>query len=132
MKKPKHYDYYQAKPKKTYFYRDVKIIRLCKVCKVMFKPVRGRYHHNLCIEHRRKFLHDYYAKKRANMSPEEKRELNHRNAPNRKRWIEKNLNRRRDIALLSCWKNKYKGVIIDYSENSASSSGVHSSSASSS
>lgn len=93
------------------FYKNVKIIRFCKVCDVSFRMSRN-YHvvgYNLCIVHRREF---WRAEIRKQMKTETFKEYKKRNkakhdADNR-RWVATHMERRRAIALASYHKNKHK------------------------
>lgn len=93
-------------------YKDIKIIKFCKVCGVEFRPKRysSQASIGLCIKHRREYykeLRRLYGWK--TWSPEKKKEVARKRYPNWLRWVrknKKNIERRRATALKSYHRRK--------------------------
>lgn len=91
------------------FYREIKIIRSCKVCGVEFRPARYSVAANLwlCIKHRREYQREQaklYGWK--SWSPERKKEEAKKRYPVWLNWVKNHPERRRELALMSYHRRK--------------------------
>ena len=98
-----------SRKQKQTFFKNIKVIKFCKVCKVMFRPDRGSPESSigLCYVHRKIFYNEHSKKRYQNFSPEKKKEYIKKNAERYKIWISKNIERRRKIALVSYHRRKH-------------------------
>ena len=101
-----------------HFYKDVKVIKVCKVpgCGVEYRPERGSFFSklNLCHKHRNIYYRNWYIntflpyfKKLPEAEKEKYRAMK---LEGWKRWVEKNLDKRRQQALESYHRNKHLHV----------------------
>lgn len=93
-------------------YRDIKLIKFCKVCGVEYRPARYSFsaHLGLCHKHRRVYYKNWYAnyflpwfKKQP---PAVKQKYREKKYASWKKWVEKNIDRRRKQALESYHRRK--------------------------
>ncbi len=91
-----------------FFYKDVKIIKYCQKCGVSFRPQKGTAHFNLCAVHRRPYAQEAYKKYQEKYKEKYKGKYKDLRYRTWKAWIEKNLERRRKLALESYHRNKDK------------------------
>lgn len=95
-------------------WRDVRVIRWCKVCKISFRPERGSvedrlgYCHTHRHEHYAKWWEEYGKKYFDTLSPEKQEEYAKTRYEVWLRWVEENKEKRRQIALASYHRNKKK------------------------
>lgn len=91
-------------------YRDIKIVKFCKVCGVEYRP--ARYSHigaiGMCWKCRKEAIRLWQKKWWGNLSEERKKEYKKKRYEMWKKWVVKNLERRRKQALKSYHKNKDK------------------------
>lgn len=98
---------------RTKFFRDIKLIKFCKVCKVEYRPPRGSFAaaSGLCYVHRKIFTKESFAKwnKRfwARMTPEQRKAYRKKQQKNWLNWVIKNIDRRRKQALESYHRKKH-------------------------
>lgn len=96
------------------FYKDIQVIKFCKVCGVSFRPVRGSLagRIGLCKEHRPIFYKEWYQKFSkpylARMTPEARARYKLKQYEVWLAWTKKNLDKRRLQALASYHRNKDK------------------------
>ena len=99
-----------------HFYKDVKVIKFCKArgCNVEFRPERGSIEDRLgfCIVHRREHYKAWYrdvclpyAK---TLTPDQRKRYAKTRHETWKKWVIKNLEKRRKQALESYHRNKAK------------------------
>lgn len=97
-----------------YFYRDVKLIKFCKVCNVEYRPERGSFFAmlGLCHKHRKVYYQDWYKNKFLpffeKLSLEQKQKYRDMRYGVWKKWVTNNVERRRLQALESYHRNKHK------------------------
>ena len=91
-----------------YFYKDIKIIKVCRVCGVSFRPPRftHRASISLCIKHFRIQSNEAFKKRFAGLSKEEKSLLSKKRYPYWLEWKKKNIIKRNKIALESYHRRK--------------------------
>ena len=91
-----------AKP----FYRDIQVIKFCRICQVDFRPRLGTVHFGLCHTHRpqgyrefyRKYYRPWYLKNSDRVKPLQYKIW--------RRWVAANLTKRRGQALASYHRHK--------------------------
>lgn len=88
------------------FYRDVKLIRACKICGVQFRPKRytTAAKLRLCHKHREEWWKERYQKEMAYEQTPERKKMRFAAW---KKWVEKNEIRRRKLALDSYHRRKH-------------------------
>lgn|SRR3990167_733356 len=99
-----------------HFYRDVKLIKYCRLpgCNVEFRPARGSFFAkiNLCHKHRMLYYRSWYIHRFLpffkKLPPEKKEYYRKMKLVVWKKWVEKNIVKRRLQALASYHKNKDK------------------------
>jgi len=97
-----------------HFYRDVKLILFCKVpdCHVEYRPVRASFFAklHLCHKHRSVYYRDWYINKFlpffAKLSKEDKQRYRNMRYEVWKKWVIKNIDKRRLQALESYHRRK--------------------------
>lgn len=89
------------------FYKDVHIIAYCKICSVEFRPKRYGYRAALCVcnVHLREFLKKRYAE--YGREYEKKPERKKMRFEVWKKWVKKNIEHRRKLALESYHRRKF-------------------------
>lgn len=96
------------------FYKDIKVIKFCKRCKVEFRPVRSSFFAQLglCYKCRKVFYKEWYRDVGKpfflKLSPEKQQEVKSKRYNIWKKWVEKNILERRTQALKSYHLNKEK------------------------
>ena len=92
-----------------HFYRDIKLIRRCKVCGVEFRPPRFGYRAALrrCYVHRNEYMREQYRLYVSRMSPDKLREFRVMKYMAWRQWTAANVERRRLHALRSYHKRKH-------------------------
>ena len=97
-----------------HFYKDIKLIKLCKACGVEFRPLRYSFfaHLGLCHKHRKVWYRNWYINWFLPWFKKQSPEVQQRYRDMRygvwKKWVENNKDRRRLQALVSYHKNKDK------------------------
>ena len=94
--------------KERAYYKDIKIIKFCKVCGVRYRP--ARYSHQaslgLCHTHRRIYKLEEFRKWFKKLSPEVQKKYRDREYEIWKKWVLKHMDRRRKMALESYHRRK--------------------------
>lgn len=99
-----------------HFYKDVQVIKICKVptCLQEYRPQRGSFFAklNLCHKHRNIYYRNWYLNTFVpffkKLPEEEKQKYRDMKMDAWKKWVEKNLDKRRQQALESYHRNKHK------------------------
>ena len=97
-----------------FFYRDIKIVKFCKICQVVYHPARYSFFAELglCYVHRKIYYTKWYVNSFLpwfkKQTPEAQKKYRDMKYNFWKKWVEKNLNRRRVQALKSYHLNKDK------------------------
>lgn len=97
-----------------HFYKDVKLIKSCKVCHVEYRPPRYSFFAmlGLCWNCRRPYYKEWYEKRwkkwYAKLSLEDKLKYKKAALVNWKAWVTRNEIKRRKQALDSYHKNKHR------------------------
>lgn len=99
-----------------HFYRDVKVVKHCKVkgCNVLFRPQRGSVEDRLglCHTHRHEYYKKWYdkvgRKYEESLTPAQKERYKKTRYATWLKWVEKNKEKRRAQALASYHRNKAK------------------------
>ena len=101
-----------------HFYRDVKVIKVCKVptCLVEYRPPKDSFFArlNLCHKHRTIYYRNWYINRFlpffAKLSKEEQQRYRDMRYEAWLDWVDKNTDKRRQQALESYHRNKHKHV----------------------
>ncbi len=97
-----------------HFYRDIKVIKNCKVCRVEYRPIRSSFNDRLglCYKHRKQYYKHYYIAIRLAwlkaLSPQRRAEWWKQHYGHLRQWVKDNPERRKAIALASYHRNKGK------------------------
>lgn len=96
------------------FYKDIQLVRNCKVCRQEYRPRRFTYSAGLrlCWKCRKEYHKEFYKKYTIpfvqRQTPERQKELRKQNLEAWKKWVARHPNRRRAQALASYHRNKWK------------------------
>lgn len=97
-----------------HFYRDIQLIKQCKVCGVEYRPPRYSFFAvlGLCQKHRKQYYKHHYIVIKLPwlkaLSPQRRAEWWKQHYGHLRKWVRDNPERRKAIALVSYHKNKDK------------------------
>ena len=91
------------------FYKDIKVIKFCKVCKISCRFPNDSFFSSLglCYKHRRDFYRDWRKKVWWPWFKKQLPEVQKKYRDSWNKWVEKNIDRRRKIALRSYHRRKF-------------------------